>query len=75
MNALCLIHTGGWCRCSVLLCWALMMRPLKHVLDSFKEAKGVDSDTDLEAADLKELTEKFKAWLKKKWVLTSRRIL
>ncbi|MBW6465804.1 MAG: pyruvate, phosphate dikinase [Brevefilum sp.] len=37
----------------------------EHVLNSFKAAKGVESDTDLEAADLKELTEKFKAIVKK----------
>jgi pyruvate, orthophosphate dikinase len=37
----------------------------EHVLDSFKAAKGVESDTDLEASDLVELTEKFKAIVKK----------
>jgi pyruvate, orthophosphate dikinase len=37
----------------------------EHVLDSYKAAKGVVSDTDLEAADLKELTEKFKSIVKK----------
>jgi pyruvate, orthophosphate dikinase len=37
----------------------------EHVLDSFKAAKGVETDTDLEAVDLVELTEKFKAIVKK----------
>ena len=37
----------------------------EHVLDSYKEAKGVESDTDLEAEDWKELTDKFKAVVKK----------
>ena len=34
------------------------------VLDAFKAEKGAASDTDLEAADLKELTKKFKAVVK-----------
>ncbi len=37
----------------------------EKVLDSFKEEKGAESDTDLTADDLKELTEKFKAVVKK----------
>ncbi len=37
----------------------------ENVLDGYKEAKGVHSDTDLDAADLKDLTEKFKAVVKK----------
>jgi pyruvate,orthophosphate dikinase len=37
----------------------------EDVLDGYKEAKGVQSDTDLDAADWKELTEKFKAVVKK----------
>jgi pyruvate,orthophosphate dikinase len=37
----------------------------EEVLDSYKEAKGAESDTDLDAEDLKELTEKFKAVVKK----------
>ena len=36
----------------------------EKVLDTFKEEKGAESDTDLEAADLKELTKKFKAVVK-----------
>ena len=36
----------------------------EKVLDAFKEEKGAESDTDLEAADLKELTKKFKAVVK-----------
>jgi pyruvate,orthophosphate dikinase len=36
----------------------------EEVLDSFKEAKGAKSDTDLEAADLVDLTEKYKAVVK-----------
>ncbi len=34
-------------------------------LESFKEEKGAENDTDLDADDLKELTEKFKAVVKK----------
>jgi len=37
----------------------------EEVLDSFKEAKGVESDTDLDADDLKALTDQFKAVVKK----------
>jgi len=37
----------------------------EHELDSYKAAKGVTSDTDLEAEDLKQLTETFKAVVKK----------
>jgi len=37
----------------------------EEVLDAFKEAKGAKADTDLDAAALKELTEKFKAVVKK----------
>ncbi len=37
----------------------------EEVLDAFKEAKGAKADTDLDAASLKELTEKFKAVVKK----------
>jgi len=37
----------------------------EEVLNSFKEKKGAESDTDLKADDLKELTEKFKAVVKK----------
>ncbi len=37
----------------------------EEVLESFKEEKGAESDTDLNAEDLKELTEKFKAVVKK----------
>jgi pyruvate,orthophosphate dikinase len=37
----------------------------EHVLDSFKEEKGAEADTDLTAEDLKELTEKFKVVVKK----------
>ncbi len=33
----------------------------EEVLESFKESKGVSADTDLSAEDLKSLTEKFKA--------------
>jgi pyruvate, orthophosphate dikinase len=36
----------------------------EEVLESFKEEKGAESDTDLEAEDLKELTGKFKAVVK-----------
>jgi len=36
----------------------------EEVLDSFKEEKGAEQDTDLDADDLKELTEKFKAVVK-----------
>ena len=36
----------------------------EDVLDAFKAEKGAGSDTDLEAADLKELTKKFKAVVK-----------
>jgi pyruvate,orthophosphate dikinase len=37
----------------------------EEVLDSFKESKGAKADTDMDAAALKELTEKFKAVVKK----------
>jgi pyruvate,orthophosphate dikinase len=37
----------------------------EEVLDAYKEAKGAKADTDLDAASLKELTEKFKAVVKK----------
>jgi len=37
----------------------------EEVLDSFKEEKGAEQDTDLDADDLKALTEKFKAVVKK----------
>lgn len=37
----------------------------EEVLDGYKEKKGVQADTDLEAADWKELTEKFKVVVKK----------
>jgi pyruvate,orthophosphate dikinase len=37
----------------------------EEVLDIFKEEKGAESDTDLDADDLKELTEKFKSVVKK----------
>lgn len=37
----------------------------EHELDSYKAAKGVTSDTDLEAEDWKQLTETFKAVVKK----------
>ncbi|MFN2303848.1 MAG: pyruvate, phosphate dikinase, partial [Anaerolineales bacterium] len=36
----------------------------EEVLDSFKEEKGAENDTDLDADDLKVLTEKFKAVVK-----------
>jgi pyruvate,orthophosphate dikinase len=36
----------------------------EEVLDEFKEKKGAEADTDLEAEDLKELTEKFKVVVK-----------
>ena len=36
----------------------------EEVLDSFKEEKGAESDTDLKADDLKELTKQFKAVVK-----------
>ncbi len=36
----------------------------EEVLESFKKGKGAESDTDLEADDLKELTGKFKAVVK-----------
>ncbi len=41
------------------------MKDFEEVLESFKEEKGAESDTDLNAEDLKELTEKFKAVVKK----------
>ncbi len=37
----------------------------EEVLDGYKEKKGVQADTDLEASDWKELTERFKAVVKK----------
>ncbi len=37
----------------------------EEVLDGYKEKKGAKADTDLDAASLKELTEKFKAVVKK----------
>jgi len=36
----------------------------EEVLDEFKQEKGAEADTDLDADDLKELTEKFKAVVK-----------
>jgi pyruvate,orthophosphate dikinase len=39
--------------------------PFEEILDEVKEAKGVEDDTDLEVADLKELVSKFKAAVKK----------
>ena len=36
----------------------------EHVFDSYKAAKGIKSDTDLNAEDLKALTEKFKVVVK-----------
>ena len=36
----------------------------EHVFDSYKEAKGIKADTDLNAEDLKTLTEKFKVVVK-----------
>lgn len=37
----------------------------EHVFDNFKASKGITADTDLTAEDLKELTEKFKAVVRK----------
>jgi pyruvate, orthophosphate dikinase len=37
----------------------------EHVLESYKEAKGVKADTDLEAEDWKAITDQFKAVVKK----------
>jgi pyruvate,orthophosphate dikinase len=41
--------------------------PFEHALASMKERKGAKADTDLTAADLKELIEEFKAIVKKQW--------
>jgi len=37
----------------------------EHVLESYKEAKGVKADTDLDAEDWKAITDKFKAVVKR----------
>jgi pyruvate,orthophosphate dikinase len=38
--------------------------PFEEIMEEMKEAKGVELDTDLDVADLKELTAKFKAAIK-----------
>ena len=40
--------------------------PFEEIMESVKEAKGVDNDTDLDVSDLKELVVKFRAAVKKK---------
>ena len=40
--------------------------PFEEIMDEVKEAKGIENDTDLTVADLKELVVKFKAAVKKK---------
>ena len=40
--------------------------PFEEIMESVKEAKGVDNDTDLDVNDLKELVVKFRAAVKKK---------
>ncbi|MBN2349838.1 MAG: pyruvate, phosphate dikinase [Bacteroidales bacterium] len=39
--------------------------PFEEIMEEVKEAKGVQDDTDLDVADLKELVKKFKAAVKK----------
>lgn len=39
--------------------------PFEEIMEEVKEAKGVENDTDLDVADLKELVTKFKAAVKK----------
>ena len=39
--------------------------PFEEIMEEIKQAKGVENDTDLDVADLKELVTKFKAAVKK----------
>ena len=56
--------TAASSRCSPTLLWKFQSHNFEKIIDEMKAAKGVKMDTELDADDLKDMVERFKAYYK-----------